>query len=139
MEPRDRNRTVGWWSLATGIAVGLVIGLWSFDGPMATPAWVGEYTDTSRRLIRLGHIAFIGLGMLNILLASELARTSLTPRAARLASSLMVIGNIWLPVLLLGAGVWRPLKYLMGIPATCVFVALVLAAWGSHERHHSSV
>lgn len=124
---------MGWTSLAVGIAVGLVIGLWSFDGPMATPAWVGEYTDTSRRLLRLGHIAFIGLGLLSILLAAELGRSSLSARGRQMASRLMVAGNVFLPVLLVGASIWRPLKYLMGLPATCVFVAMVLAAWGARR------
>lgn len=133
MTPQDLNRSVGWTSLAVGIAVGLVIGLWSFDGPMATPAWVGEYTDTSRRLLRLGHIAFIGLGLLSILLAAELGRSSLSARGRQMASRLMVAGNVFLPVLLVGASIWRPLKYLMGLPATCVFVAMVLAAWGARR------
>jgi hypothetical protein len=26
------------------------------------------------------------------------------------------------------------LKYLMGLPATCVFVAMVLAAWGARKQ-----
>lgn len=125
---------MGWSSIAVGIATGLVIGLWSFDGPVATPAWIGEYTDTSRRLLRLGHIAFIGLGLLSILLADELGRSSLSARGRELASRLMVAGNVFLPVLLVGAAAWRPLKYLMGLPATCVFVAMVLAAWGARKQ-----
>jgi hypothetical protein len=135
MAPRDWNRFVGWSSLAVGIAVGLVMGLWSFDGPVPTPAWIGAYADTSRRLLRLGHIAFIGLGMLSILLAAELGRTSLGCRGRIAASRLMVAGNVFLPILLIGAAAWRPLKYLMGMPAMCVLGALVLAAWGA--RHTS--
>jgi len=117
-----------------GIAVGLVIGLWSFDGPVATPAWIGEYTDTSRRLVRLGHIAFIGLGLLSILLADELGRSSLGARGRQMASRLMVAGNVGLPLLLIGAAIWRPLKFAMGVPATCVFAAMVLAAWGARTQ-----
>jgi amino acid transporter len=131
MEPRYWNRPVGWWSLVLGIATGLVMGLWSFDGPMATPSWIGEYADTSRRLIRLGHIAFIGLGILDILLANELTRSSLDPRRRLLASRLMVAGNLGLPVALFIAAAWRPFKYVMGVPAMCVFVAMVLAARGA--------
>jgi hypothetical protein len=117
-----------------GIATGLVMGLWSFDGPLAPPSWVGEYGDTSRRLLRLGHIAFIGLGILDILLANELMRSSLHPRRRLLASRLMVAGNVGLPIALCVAAVWRPFKYVMGVPAMCVFVAMVLAARGaSHD------
>jgi hypothetical protein len=128
------NRTIGWISLAVGVATGLVMGLWSFEGPMTTPAWLGEYGDTSRRLARLGHIAFIGLGLINILLAHELPHSALGPRARRSASRHMNFGNIVLPITLFAAAAWRPAKYAMAIPATAVFVALCLAAWGARDR-----
>jgi hypothetical protein len=127
----ESNRAVGWASLAIGVATGLVMGLWSFDGPLPTPAWLGEYGETSRRLARLGHIAFIGLGILNILLARELAMSALGERARRVASVAMNLGNVLLPVTLFAAAAWRPAKYVMGLPATAVFVALCLAAWGA--------
>ena len=128
------NRTIGWFSLAAGIATGLVMGLWSFDGPMPAPAWLGDYGDTSRRLARLGHIAFVGLGLINILLAHELPHSSLGARAQRMASRHMNFGNIVLPITLFAAAFWRPAKYAMALPATAVFVALCLAAWGARHR-----
>jgi hypothetical protein len=127
------NRATGWASIAVGIGVGLIMGMWSFDGPLPVPQWLGEYGDTSRRLARLGHIAFIGLGILNILLARELMQSSLDARRKRLASAAMNFGNIVLPLALFAAAAWRPAKYVMGLPATAVFIALVLAAWGA--RH----
>jgi hypothetical protein len=127
------NRTVGWASLAAGIATGLVMGLWSFDGPLPPPAWLGEYGDTPRRLARLGHIAFIGLGILNILLSRELSDSSLGSRGRRIASRSMNVGNVLLPINLFVAAAWHPAKYAMAIPATAVFVALCLAAWGARS------
>jgi hypothetical protein len=127
------NRSIGWASIAVGIATGLVMGLWSFDGPLPTPSWLGEYGDTSRRLARLGHIAFIGLGILNILLARELAQSSLTARGRRLASVSMNLGNVLLPITLFAAAAWHPAKYAMGLPATAVFIAMILAAWGARN------
>jgi hypothetical protein len=128
------NRTVGWACLAAGVATGMLMGLWSFDGPFATPAWLGEYGDTSRRLARLGHIAFIGLGILNLLLVQELSRSSLGEQAKRAASTAMNLGNVLLPITLFVAAAWHPAKYVMAFPATCVFVALILAAWGARRR-----
>ena len=125
------NRAIGWTTIAVGIATGLVMGLWSFDGPMATPAWLGAYADTSRRLARLGHIAFIGLGILNLLLAHELPLSGLNARARRVAARQMNFGNVVLPLNLFAAAFWRPAKYAMGVPATAVFVAMCLAAWGA--------
>jgi hypothetical protein len=133
----SRNRLVGWASLALGVAVGLVMGLWSFDGPLQPPAWIGEYTDTSRRLVRLGHIAFIGLGVIDILLERELVGSALGRAGRRVASWSMVIGNVLLPITLFASAVYRPIKYFMAVPASAVFVALVLAAWGSRLRSSS--
>ena len=127
----SRNRMVGWSSLATGVGVGLIMGLWSFDGPVQPPAWIGDYTDTSRRLIRLGHIAFIGLGLIDILMERELARSALGQAGRAVASWSMVVGNVLLPMALFAAAIYRPLKYGMALPASAVFLALVLAAYGS--------
>lgn len=130
---RDWNSTVGWTCLAVGVGTGLVLGLWSFDGPVAVPAWIGAYGDTSRRLVRLGHIAFIGLGILNILLGRELPRSALGAGGRRIASLAMNFGNIFLPLALFAAGAYRPLKLLMAPPALSVFLALVLAAYGARR------
>jgi len=125
------NRAVGWSSLALGAVTGLVLGLWSFDGPMAVPEWLGDYEDTSRRLARLGHIAFFGLGILNLLLARELPELRLRPRQRRLASLAMSFGNVFLPLTLFAAAVYRPFKYLMPLPALAVMLAMILGAWGA--------
>ncbi len=124
------NRLVGWVSFVVGAGSGLVMGLWSFEGPLATPALLGDYADVSRRLARLGHIAFFGLGILNILLARELPAMALGMRAKRVAAAAMTLGNIFLPLTLFAAAIYQPLKYLMPLPATSVFVALLIAAYG---------
>ena len=70
-----------------GAGSGLIMGLWSFAGPFTSPALLGDYADVSRRLARLGHIAFFGLGILNILLARELPTLALGMRAKRAAAA----------------------------------------------------
>lgn len=130
---RDWNRTCGWASLALGVGSGLVLGLWSFDGPLQVPAWIGAYGDTSRRLVRLGHIALIGLGILDILLAKELVHAQLGPGAKRVASLTMILGNVSLPLALFAASLHRPLKYALAPAASCVFVALCIAAFGARR------
>ena len=128
------NRCVGWTSTVVGAATGLIMGLWSFDGPVSVPGWLGEYGDTSRRLARLGHIAWFGLGILNVLLARELPGLGLRRNAKRVASLAMNFGNVGLPLALFAAALYRPLKYLMPWPAISVLVALLVAAYGSWNR-----
>jgi hypothetical protein len=43
----------------------------------------------------------------------------------------MNFGNVFLPLTLFAAAAYHPWKYLMSIPATAIFVALAIAAWGA--------
>lgn len=127
----ERNRQVGWVCAVLGALTGLVMGLWSFDGPVPVPGWLGEYGATARRLARLGHIAFFGLGILNLLLARELSLSALGPQAKRVASLAMNFGNVFLPLTLFSAAAYPPSKYLLPLPAIAVFLAMILAAYGA--------
>ncbi len=131
----NQCRLVAWSSFVIGISTGLILGLWSFNGPFPTPEWLGEYDNVSRRLVRLGHIAFFGLGILNLLLAMEIPKLKLSTLELSIASKMMIFGNMVLPLTLLAAGVWHPLKYLMPIPALCVLIAMCLAAKGAWQRY----
>jgi len=117
--------------MAVGIAGGLILGLWSFDGPVRVPDWIGDYASTSRRMIRLAHIALMALGMINILLGRELPALALGPGTRRAVSVTMNIGNVFLPATLLAGALYLPLKYLMAIPALCVLYAVSAMAYGS--------
>ena len=123
------NRAIGWSSMALGVATGLVMGMWSFAGPVPSP--LGEYGDVSRRLARLGHIAFFGLGILNILLVRELHALDLGRGQRLVAAWAMNFGNIFLPLTLFAAAAWHPLKYTMPLPAISVFVAMAIATLGA--------
>ena len=127
--PTDLNRIVAWTGMACGAALGLIMGLWSFDGPLAPPSFIGDYTDTPRRLLRLGHIACFGIGILNLLLVQALVESRDSPRVARRAAQAMNFGNVFLPLVLLIAAVYTPAKYLLPFPALSVFAALCLAAY----------
>lgn len=122
-------RLVGFTSLALGALSGMLMGLWSFDGPVPVPGVLGEYASTSRRLVRLGHIAFFGVGILNILTARELAGFGANQKIVRLIAHTMNVGNVLMPTGLIAAGLYAPLKYLLPLPTTSVSVALCLTAY----------
>jgi hypothetical protein len=125
------NRRVGWLCAVLGVLSGSVLGLWSFDGPLTPPSWLGEYGDTPRRLARLGHIAFFGLGLFDLLLGHELRRSALCTRWKRVAAASMIFGNVGLPLTLFAAAAYHPLKYLLPVSVSAVLVAFVLVAYGA--------
>ncbi len=125
------NRAIGFTSLLLGVASGMIVGLWSFGGPIPVPEAIGDYADLARRFLRLGHIAFFGLGLINLAIAGHWRRLDLGRPAARRVLWLMNLGNLGLPPLLLAAA-WQPtLLYLMPAPVICVFAALALCAIGA--------
>ena len=125
------NRAIGFASLLLGVASGMILGLWSFGGPIPVPEAIGDYGDLPRRFLRLGHIAFFGLGLINLAVAGHWRRLELSRAAARRALKFMNLGNLGLPPLLLAAA-WQPaLLYILPIPVTFVFAALALCAIGA--------
>jgi hypothetical protein len=128
------NRAVAWLSLVLGAVSGLLLGLWSFGGPVEVPTWLGEYGSVSRRLARLGHISCFGLGMLNLLVAWELPRCALRKCGKLTASMAMNFGNVFLPLTLLAAAVYHPMKYAMGLPGLSVALALAMTSYGVSRK-----
>jgi hypothetical protein len=72
----------GWCLVAASMGVGLLMGLYAFDGPLPTPGFIGGYSAFARRLSRLGHADCIVLGLVSIYIARE-ADADRPPRSTR--------------------------------------------------------
>src|SRR5262249_2875787 len=59
----------GWLLITVSVNLGLVVGLYAFDGPLPAPPTQEFYSSFLRRLARLDHAYSIVLGMMAILLA----------------------------------------------------------------------
>jgi hypothetical protein len=59
------NLVGGWIGILAGVLSGALIGLFFHQD-----SWMGGYASYRRRLMRLGHVAFFGLGFLNIAFAA---------------------------------------------------------------------
>lgn len=119
------NLAVGWGSFLLGALSGAWIGL-----KFHRDDWLGGYPSFRRRMVRLGHIAFFGLGLINILFAlsaGQFPATSWTHHA----SWLLVVGaatmsaNCFLTA-------WRGgFRHLFFVPAgaTTVGILFFLGNW----------
>jgi hypothetical protein len=98
----------GWLIIAVSMSIGLLIGLYAFDGPLPTPDFVGSYNEFVRRLMRLGHAYTIALGLLAILLARQgIGRWAASLFVAGCCVTLVDIGLLFfveLPVAILAPG-----------------------------------
>src|SRR6185503_20678894 len=87
--PANLNLIAGWLGMLAGVLSGAVIGLFFHD-----EKWMGGYASYRRRLARLGHIAFFGLGFLNLIFAATSAQLPLTPRTLAIASWALILAAI---------------------------------------------
>ncbi len=112
------NIVAAWIGFLLGGISGAIPGLffYRFD-------WLGGYTSWPRRMIRLGHIAFFGIGFLNLGLG--LTATALSIEA-KTASLLMIAGAVAMP-LLCYLSAFRPFfRHLFFIPAGSVILSIIL-------------
>lgn len=124
------NRAAGWILFLVGIIAGMVMGMWSFDGPMSAPAVLADYSSLPRRLTRLAHIAAMALGITNILYGQELPRVRLSRRTRDAGAWSMVAAGMLMPLFLtLAAFVDTRWKFALPIPATASLagVAIIVA------------
>ncbi len=128
------NIRVAWWMIGASMAVGAVLGLWSFGGPVAPPPGFRAFDDLPRRLVRLGHIAAIALPALNLLYVPWMARSRWGEAPRRAGCRLLLFGTVGLPSLLMVAAFWDPARYLLPIPVAALIAAVFLLASGLSGR-----
>lgn len=129
----------GWTWIGAGVASGAALGMF-----FRREGFLGGYDAWRRRLVRLGHIAFFGTGMLCVLMAGTLERRGGTLHSGDLgscaawAANCMVVGALLMPVCC-GLAAWRkglvPVfvvpVVLMGVAVTQVYLALWWAVGGA--------
>ena len=115
----------GWIGMLAGITSGAVIGLY-----FHREDWMGGYDSYRRRLTRLGHISFFGLGFINILFGLTVLLLKLTGAAIGVASVSLLIGAATMPVCCFLSAWRKPFRHLFPIPVVGVLagVALLLSA-----------
>lgn len=116
---------IGWCLISIGFLTGGIFGLLAQN-----ENWLGGYASRPRRLVRLGHIALVALGALNVvwpLTTTAAKSTSLTPV---ISTAFMTGGLLMGPVCFLTA-FWWPGRVAFLIPSTALILGALLATWES--------
>ncbi len=119
------NNAFGWVWILAGFLGGMGLGL-----RFHQEAWLGGYGSHARRMLRLGHISFVGLGIVNILFAVSASSLRLAPSLAQAASVALIAGAVTMP-LCCGLMAWRRALWpLFTLPVTSLLVGAALVVVG---------
>jgi hypothetical protein len=91
--PGQINLVLAWLWILLGFVSGMLLGLF-FHGEN----WLGGYTSFKRRMYRLGHISFFGLGAVNLLFYFTLKSFAAGSPLAGIASWAFILGALSMPI-----------------------------------------
>ena len=117
------NLHAAWIGFLLGCVAGALPGLF-FHGE----EWLGGYGSWPRRMIRLGHVAFFGIGALNLGFALTV-RTLGLEGGLQTTSVLLIVGAVAMPTVCYLSAWKATFRNLFFIPATSVTVGIGLFVW----------
>lgn len=110
------NLYAAWIGFLLGCVSGSILGLF-----FHRDNWLGGYDSWCRRMLRLGHISFFGLGFIN--LAYAMTMKSLGIGGPSSASVLLLAGAVAMPALCFLSAAWPGFRNLFFIPVLSVTAA----------------
>ena len=119
------NLLIGWIGMLAGVISGSIIGLF-----FHRDEWLGGYASFPRRMVRLGHISFFGLGFLNILFALTLSLVPPDASLARIASWGFILGAVTMPLCCYLCAWRKRLWILFPIPVAGLLAGVCAFLWG---------
>ena len=104
----------GWSGMLMGVISGAVIGLLFHKKD-----WLGGYSSHSRRMVRLGHISFFGIGLINLFYALSIGPMNV-PADDALRGAWMLMGALITMPICCFLTAWKPqARHLFPIPVIC--------------------
>ncbi len=93
--------------------------------------WLGGYGSYPRRMTRLGHISFFGLGLVNLIFAATVQQLFLRPAYLSIASWALILGAITMPICCFLSAWRKPFRHFFPIPVVSVAVGIlaILIGW----------
>lgn len=119
------NMCAGWTGMVFGLLSGAFIGLYFHREDFA-----GGYRSFRRRMLRLGHVAFFGLGIINVLYSLTLSSTGVTVSYPAVASVSLILAAVLMPLVCFLTAWKKPFRHIFALPVICVAVPLVLLLQG---------
>lgn len=123
------NIYCGWICILVGVLSGALIGLFFHAAD-----WMGGYSAYRRRLTRLGHISFFGMGLLNILFGLSAGPMHLGGVSLSVASWSFVVAAITMPACCFLTAWRKSLRHFFPVPVAASLIAVLCVLVGTRHR-----
>lgn len=117
------NLVLAWVWICLGFVTGLTLGMFFHQ-----EHWLGGYGSLKRRLYRLCHISFFGLGVLNLCFFLTARACGIDGRAVPAASWAFIIGALSMPLCCLLTAHFPSTKPLFALPVASLLLGGALTA-----------
>jgi len=115
------NLILAWLWILLGFVSGMVLGMF-FHGEN----WLGGYGSFQRRMYRLGHISFFGLGALNLLFCLTVQNFALAGALIHGASLAFITGAVAMPICCVVMAQFPKAYLIFSVPVVCLITGGVL-------------
>jgi hypothetical protein len=119
------NLVSGWLGMLAGVLAGAVLGLFFHRDD-----WMGGYGSHRRRLARLGHISFFGLGFLNLMFGVTAGPLNVHGYSLAVASTCLIVSAITMPICCFFTAWKKPFRHLFPIPVLATSAGILAVLWG---------
>jgi hypothetical protein len=119
MDTATFHLCVGWVAGLFGAVAGGAIGLF-----FHRDSWAGGYTSFRRRMLRLGHVSFFGIGFLNLFFGLSLEPLALQGNPTHVASWAFLIAVVLMPATCFLTA-WKPaFRHLFPLPVLAILIGI---------------
>ena len=119
------NVLFAWSWVLCGLVSGTGIGLF-----FHRQDWLGGYDSWRRRMVRLGHISFLGTGLLNLGYGLSVVALEVSPQP-RLASAAFIMGAVTMPIVCFLSAWDDRCRHLFFVPVASLLLATGEFLWVS--------
>jgi hypothetical protein len=115
------NLILAWLWILFGFVSGMMLGLF-----FHRENWLGGYASFKRRMYRLAHISFFGLGAVNLLFHLTAQKFSMASSAMSVASAAFILGAITMPLCCVVMAFFPKTRMLFAVPVISLITGGIL-------------
>ncbi|UCH82564.1 MAG: hypothetical protein JSW50_08740 [Candidatus Latescibacterota bacterium] len=128
MKVGEINLIAGWVGILCGVVAGAGVGVF-----FHRESWAGGYASFERRMLRLAHISFFGLGFINLAFGATTRIGGIIISNSGIASVLFIVAAITMPLCCYLTAWRQSFRHLFPVPVICVAAGIIvtLSGWSS--------